>query len=177
LIATKKTETKIRVLVAMLLLLTCSTILSGCFKEWDLNEVKGWYDKQPETWDEFIAAANTDLQAGKTDKAAEKFQHALEMAEAQWGPSDLRVATSAKQYAMMLASRYKNAEAEPLFKRALEIQAKQMKPSDPDLLDTRKRLHDVLLLLFKPEEAKQALGNIKLDSTAGKGRRAHHGKR
>jgi tetratricopeptide (TPR) repeat protein len=167
-----KTAIKIRVLASILLLLTCSTILSGCFKEWNLDEVKEWYKPQPDTWDEYIAAANADILAGKTERAGERFQHAMEMAESQWGPNDLRVATSAKQYGMMKATAYKWAEAEPLFKRALDIQAKQLKSGDPELLDTRRRLHDVLLQLFKPDEAKQVLGNV----NAGGGKKVHHGR-
>jgi len=174
----KRSAIKVRVLAAMLLLVTCPTILSGCFKVWDYDEVREWYVKQPETWDEYIAAANADLQKGKTDRAGERFQHAMEMAEAAWGPNDLRVATSAKQYGIMLAARYQNTQAEPLYKRALEIEAKQLKATDPELIDTRKRLHDVLMALFKPEEAKQALGNVKLESgPTGKGRKAHHGRK
>jgi tetratricopeptide (TPR) repeat protein len=169
-----KTAIKIRVLASVLLLLTCSTILSGCFKEWNLDEVKEWYEKQPDSWDEYIAAANADILAGKTERAAERYQHAMEMAEAQWGPNDLRVATSAKQFAIMKANAYKWTEAEPLYKKALEIQAKELKPGDPEVIDTRKRLHDVLMQLFKPDEAKQVLGNIKADSGVGKSKKVHH---
>ena len=60
-------------------------------------------------------------------------RNALKEAEESFGPEDARVATSLNNLAEMYRAQVRHAEAEPLWKRALEIRKKALGPDHPDV--------------------------------------------
>jgi tetratricopeptide (TPR) repeat protein len=53
-----------------------------------------------------------------------------------WGPDHLDVATNLNNLALLYYCEAKYAEAEPLYKRALEIRETNLGPDDPAVLQT-----------------------------------------
>lgn len=150
----------------MLLASFASASLSACdqvWKEWDIKDVKKWNEKMPTTWDEFQAEGNAAISSGDDARAEEMYRQGLGLAEAMFGPGDMRVATSANSLAYFYAHRGKAKEAEPLYEKALEIQKQQLGWDNSETVSTRKAFAEVKRQLFKEEEAKQLLSGIAAD--------------
>ena len=156
---------KARALLVILFFLIGPACLTSC-KDITVEDAKGWYVKQPETWDEFIQTANTERAQGQLDKAAGHYQQALDMAESQFGPHDLHISTAATQYGGMEAQRMKYPHAEELYRKAYEVEKVALPPNNSELLQTRRDFAKMLLQNFKQDEAKEVLGNLKLDGGA-----------
>lgn len=141
--------------------------LSACdqvWKEWDIKDVKKWNEKMPTSWDEFQSEGNIAVSSGNDARAATMFQQGLELAEAMYGPGDLRVATSATSLGYFYAHRGKAKDAAPLYKKALDIQKQQLGWDNHETIQTRKAYAAVLKELFKADEAKEILSGIEPDS-------------
>ena len=65
----------------------------------------------------------------------QRLKHALAEAEAS-GPDDLRLAAALNDLGVFYYRSNRDAEAEPLHKRALEIQEKMLGPAHPDVVKT-----------------------------------------
>lgn len=140
--------------------------LSGCFKKWDYDEVQEWYEKKPETFDDYMQFAREKAAQGKTDRAVELYQEGMRQAEWQFGPDDVRVATAADELGHFREKQGMLGQAEQDYKRALEIRLKSQSPSSPDVIRTKKALAAVLRKNFKAEEAQAILDDLSLKRKA-----------
>lgn len=159
---------------AFALSLLSVALLSGCIREMTLEDVRNMQEPQPTNWEQYMASANRAVSQGKYDKAAERYQQAMDDADAKFGPNDLHIATSACYFAKMQNNLGHFTDAERLYKRALEVQQATLKATDPDVIQTRKDLADVLLKLYKEDEAKQILAGIKSTPASTKKQKRHH---
>jgi len=97
---------------------------------------------------------------GQYDKAERYFQMALDDGETKH-PDDTTIAISASAYGDMQAGRGKWADAERLYKQALEMYQKHLGPASPDVKKIRGELANVLVKEGKGKEAKQLLAEDK----------------
>lgn len=153
-----------------------AVLVSGCGRELTFDDVRSWYEKQPDGYSEFIEFGNNAKYQGKYDKAKEYYERAMEWAEVEWGPNDLRIVTPAVCYAKMQTGLGKFADAERLYKRAWEIQKLHLPPNHKEVIEVRKELAAVLMQQYKKDEADKVLAGLKSSSSkrAGKKRRRRH---
>ena len=76
-------------------------------------------------WEEQNKKAVQLFRSGRHTEAMAMAQEALKEAEESFGPDDARVATSLNNLAECTRAQVRHAEAEPLWKRALEIRKKR----------------------------------------------------
>jgi len=159
---------------ALFLVLLSSVLMTGCIRELTLDDVKNMQDPTPTNWDEYMRAAQVEIGRGNIDKACERYQQAMDDAEAKFGATDMHIATAASYYAKIQYNRGKFQDAERLYKKALEVEQSTLKATDPDVIETRKALADVLLKLYKEDEAKQMLAGIKTAPAGAQKHKRHH---
>lgn len=106
-------------------------------------------DNRAAAWDELNKAAMQFYHDGNTDKAIETEQKALKKAEEIDGASGPKVAASLFNLAMLYDNALNFTKAEPLYKRALEINDKA---ATPDLRETGKNLFGLGTLYFKQQK-------------------------
>lgn len=136
--------------------------LSGCFKQWDYDEVQEWYEKKPETFDDYMQFAREKAAQGKPDRAVELYQEGMRQAEWQFGPDDIRIATAADELAHFREKQGMFGEAEQDYKKSLEIRLKSQSPTSLDVVRTKKALAGVLRKNFKAGEAQALLDDLNL---------------
>src|SRR5579885_1612811 len=76
-------------------------------------------DKGP-PWESYMEAGKKAYKEGNLPEAEKQFAEAVKKAE-QFGPSDLRLATSLNNLGESLRSQGKLTEAEPMYKRSMTI--------------------------------------------------------
>jgi len=91
------------------------------------------YSASAQTWKDLIGQADSLSKAGNLDSAVVIAKVALQKAEAQFGKSDTTVASVLNTLGKLYYRQAKFAEAEPPFKRALEIREKTLGPHHPDV--------------------------------------------
>lgn len=133
--------------------LSSMALLSGCFKKWTWEEVEGWYEKNPETFTEYMEFAREKTLAGKTDRAEQLYKEAISMTDAEFGSEDMRIATAAGELAELYEKQGRFVESEKYFRQAYEVQKKHLPPGNRDLTKTKKSLAGVLMKLYKKDEA------------------------
>ena len=74
-------------------------------------------------WETYVEAGKKAYREGNLDEAEKQLSQAVKKAE-QFGPEDLRLATSLNNLGEVLRSGGKLIEAEPMYKRALAIREK-----------------------------------------------------
>lgn len=84
-------------------------------------------------WERFNVMGQQSMSSGKHAEAEGHFRMALVEAE-KLGPNDPKVATTLNNLANCLRTQGKHGEAEPLYKRALEVKEKSAGPLHPDLV-------------------------------------------
>jgi tetratricopeptide (TPR) repeat protein len=82
-------------------------------------------------WQRSLVAAQTALQQGRYAEAETMFLFLLKKAE-DFGPEDPKVASAARNLAMLYCLQGKHADAEPLLHRSLAI----MEKADPEHIET-----------------------------------------
>ena len=83
-------------------------------------------------WQRSMVAAQTALQQGRYAEAETMFRALLKKAEEDFGPEDPKVASAARNLAMLYCLQGKHADAEPLLHRSLAI----MEKADPEHIET-----------------------------------------
>ncbi len=96
-----------------------------------LPRVRPWLVRHKH-WQRSLVAAQTALQQGRYIEAKKMFQALLEQAEEDFGPEDRKVASAARNLAMLYCLQGKYADAEPLLHRSLAI----MEKADPGDVET-----------------------------------------
>jgi tetratricopeptide (TPR) repeat protein len=153
-------------LLLLVIALSLCAPLSGCFKKWDYDEVQEWYEKQPESFDDYMQFAREKAAQGKSERAVELYEEGMRQAEWQFGPDDSRIATAADELGHFQEKKAMYGAAEQNYRRSLEIRLKSQSPTSLDVIRTKKALSGVLQKLFKGEEAQQLL-----DEVSGRGKR------
>lgn len=83
-------------------------------------------------WQRSLVAAQTAMQQGRTAEAETMFLFLLKKAEEDFGPENPKVASAARNLAMLYYLQGKHADAEPLLHRSLAI----MEKADPEHIET-----------------------------------------
>jgi tetratricopeptide (TPR) repeat protein len=96
-----------------------------------LPTVRTWLVRHKH-WQRSKVAAQTALQQGRYIEAKKMFQALLKKAEEDFGPEDPKVASAARNLAMLYCLQGKYADAEPLLHRSLAI----MEKADPEHIET-----------------------------------------
>ncbi len=96
-----------------------------------LPTVRTWLVRHKH-WQRSMVAAQTALQQGRYIEAKKMFQALLKKAEEDFGPEDPKVASAARNLAMLYCLQGKYADAEPLLHRSLAI----MEKADPEHIET-----------------------------------------
>jgi len=91
------------------------------------------YSAHAQTWKDLIGQADSLSTAENLDSAVLIAKVALQKVEVQFGRSDTTVASMLNTLGKLYYRQAKYAEAEPLFKRALEIREKTLGPHHPDV--------------------------------------------
>ncbi len=81
-------------------------------------------------WETYMAAGDKEYQQGKYPEAEKQWAAALKVAE-RFGPEGPRLVTSLDRLATLYQAKGSYTEAEPLFKRALAIVEKALRPAHP----------------------------------------------
>lgn len=121
----------------------------------------------PLTWDSMFSTATDASQHGQFGKASKYFQMAIDRATSD-SASDPRIITVACAYGDMQAYRGRLADAELLYKNAIEVQERQPSFSKSDIVPLQEKLAKVLQQESKNKEAKQLLAQLKAHSGEGK---------
>ena len=148
-------------------LLVSSTIVSACA---NLDHNNTWTNvfflNSPvvRTYDDCMLAANDSVKAGDSEAALTMYRKAVETAKSEYGPNDLRVATSATYLASYCVSLGLMGEAETYYKKALAVYSSCLGPDNPETISVKKALADVLMKLYKLDEANKLLHEAKLST-------------
>lgn len=148
----KKSSLK-RICMVSSVMLSSVVLLSGCFKQWTMEEVESWYEKHPETFTEYMEFAREKAGAGKIERAESLYAEAISMTDAEFGPDDIRIATAASELGELQEKQGHYNEAEKSFRRAYDVQKKHLSPNNKDFVKTKKELAAVLVKLYKKDEA------------------------
>jgi tetratricopeptide (TPR) repeat protein len=94
-------------------------------------KVRAWLVRHKH-WQMSLVAAQTAMQQGRYAEAETMFLFLLKKAEEEFGPEDPKVASAARNLAMLYCLQGKHADAEPLLHRSLAI----MEKADPEHIET-----------------------------------------
>ena len=86
-------------------------------------------------WEQYTSAGTTAYQRGDYREAIKQYEEALKEAE-KFGEADLRYATTLNNLAYSYDAQRRYTEAEPLYRRALEIRRKTLDPWHPKLAES-----------------------------------------
>ncbi len=142
-----------RMFMVSSVMLSSLVLLSGCFKQWTMEEVESWYEKHPETFTEYMEFAREKAGAGKIERAESLYEEAISMTDAEFGSDDIRIATAATELGELQEKQGHYKEAEKSYRRAYEVQKKHLAPNNKDFVKTKKELAAVLNKLYKKDEA------------------------
>jgi tetratricopeptide (TPR) repeat protein len=112
---------------------------------------------QETLWETYKAAGNKAFQQARSAEAERLFVAAIEQAE-KFGKHDPRLAESLNSLAVLYATQGKQVEAEPLFRRALEINAQVFGPEHPDVATTLSNLAPLYATQGKYTDAEHLFG-------------------
>lgn len=130
--------------------------LSGCFSL-NYEDIHSWYEKQPQSWDDYMEFGNRYTQNGDVDKAVQMYQKAIDKADYLYGPYDIHIAISATAMGDLYVNLGQYAQAEPLLRRSLAIKTKLLGKHSNETLLNEQSLAIVLTKLSRPQEAKKLL--------------------
>ncbi|MDZ4832219.1 MAG: tetratricopeptide repeat protein [Candidatus Melainabacteria bacterium] len=148
----------LRLGLALVMLLSVSMTVSGCFKEWKAEEVESWYEEKPQSFDDYMRLARVKIQKGETDKGVQLYNDGIRDLDAQFGEnSDIRVATAAEELGTIQERLNRLQDSEVSFRKALDVRVKNLPPNHNDVKRSRQKLAGVLKKLFKADEAKEVL--------------------
>ncbi|MBX9667064.1 MAG: tetratricopeptide repeat protein [Candidatus Obscuribacterales bacterium] len=147
-------------LLLIILVAVMPMLLTGCLKKWELEEIQELSEIKPTDYDDCMRVARAKAAEGKTDRAMQIYQTAMADIEGQFGPDDLRIATSADELGTLQERLGMNPQAEESFRKAFNIRLKKLPEKNPDLKACRQKLAAVLRKLFKEEEAQQVLYGV-----------------
>jgi len=112
---------------------------------------------QETLWKTYEAAGSKALHQARYAEAERLFLAAIEQAE-KLGKEDPRLAESLNSVAVLYATQGKQVEAEPIFRRALEINENVLGPVHPAVAITLKNLAILYATQGKSAEAERLLG-------------------
>ncbi len=127
-------------LVGVLCVMLVSALFIGCGQTGD------------SPWESYNEAGNDAHEKGNYAEAEKQFLAALREAE-KFGPEDPRLAASLNDLALLYYTQGKNAEAEPLYQRALAIWEKVLGPEHPDVAYSLNNLAILYQVQGRYEEA------------------------
>ena len=96
---------------------------------------------QKKSWEELNAKAVVLYQQLRYSEASNVAEEALKVAEETFGPNHINVALALDNLAVLYQGQGKHAEAEPLFKRAMEIEEKALPQCYDGIEEHGKILH------------------------------------
>lgn len=146
-----------RGVVSVLLLVSISFSLTGCFKKWEMSEVEGWYEEKPQGFDDYMRLAREKTGKGETDKGMKLYEDCIKDIESQYGPDDIRIATCAEELAVLEEKLGLLSKAEDNYRRALQVREKMLPPTHLDVKRSRQKLSGILKKLGRDDEAKDVL--------------------
>jgi len=114
--------------------------------------------REPGNWDEMLQWGGDASSRGDYARAEKYLRMAMDTAEAQ-DPNDIRVATAASYLANVETKALKFGEAERLYRKALAIDERHLSPKNPDVVQMRQDLADVLRHNGKSQEAAKLAGH------------------
>jgi tetratricopeptide (TPR) repeat protein len=151
----------------LVILVAALTMISACSNV-DPNQgnsiFTGHWPVSTRTYDDFMEAAHEKVTSGDTEAAIAMYRKAVETAKSEYGPTDLRIATSASYLASYYVSLGLFGEAEIYYKKALAVDLASLGPQNPETVRIRTALADVLVKLYKVDEANKLLHESKSDS-------------
>ncbi len=153
-------------LLVIVLVAVVPMLLTGCLKKWDISELQELNEQQPTDYDDCMRVARAKASEGKTDRAMQIYRIAIKDIEGQFGPDDLRIATSADELGTLEERLGMTQQAEESFRKAFNIRLKKLPEKNPDLKSSRQKLAAVLRKLFKEEEAQQVLYGVAPSASA-----------
>jgi len=157
-------KTKNHYLRKLVVLLVASNIISACANVDPNNpwtNIFIWRTTPIRTYDDYMAVANDNVKAGDSEAALAMYRKAVETAKSEYGPNDLRIATSASYLASYCVSLGLVGEAEIYYKKALAVYSASLGPNNLETIRVRNALADVLMKLFKVNEANELLHESK----------------
>jgi tetratricopeptide (TPR) repeat protein len=145
----------------LLPLLLISLIMGGCSNNnpnYQWNNVATWHSPiSSKTYDDYMAAAHKAIAKGDTTVAIAMFLKAVDTAKSEYGPKDLRIATSASYLASIYDSLGNLENAESYYKKAYYIDKAALGTNHSETIRMRNLLIDVLTKRFKLAEAEKIL--------------------
>ncbi|MGD9171304.1 MAG: tetratricopeptide repeat protein [Candidatus Thiodiazotropha sp.] len=119
------------------------------------KELEQHIERNPADSEAFDQLAHfLDRQRGDNARAEAAYRKALSLTERQQGPEHPSVALSLNQLAILLRKMSRPAEAEPLLRRAIEIEMAKLPEDSPKHPHRLNNLSSVLLMQQKLEEAR-----------------------
>ncbi len=154
----------------IVVLMSVSVGVSGCFKEWKAEEVESWYEEKPQNFDDYMRIARGYIQKGQTEKGIQLYKDSIKDLDAQYGENgDIRVATAAEELGELQEKLGRHSDAEASFRKALAARNKGLPPTHNDVKRSRQKLASVLRKLGQNDEAKDVLAGTttvkKVEST------------
>lgn len=142
----------------VIVLVSVSLGVSGCFKEWTSQEVESWYEEKPQSYDDYMRIARQSIQQGQTEKGIRLYQDNIRDLDAQFGENrDIRAATVAEELGTLQEKMGRINDAEVSFRKAYDVRTKGLPPTHNELKRSRQKLAGVLKKLGRADEAKDIL--------------------
>ncbi len=152
-----KNKPRKRILHKFVVLLFFSTLVNACTSTDPNNSwtnILTWQSPVViRTYEDYMAAAYEKVRIGDSRGAIEMYRMAVIKAQSEYGPEDLRIATSAGYLAAYCVSLGLLGDAETYYKKALAVDVASLGPNDKETIRVRNALIDVLIKLFKMDEA------------------------
>lgn len=147
-------------LVPLVVLVCVSVGLSGCFKKWDMEEVKEWYEEKPKDFDDYMRVAREKAGLGQSDRAMKLYADCIADLEAQFGREDVRIATPAEELGVMQEKLGMLQESEASYRKALDVRMHSLPANHLDVKRSRQKLSAILKRLGKNDEARDVLAGV-----------------
>lgn len=145
----------VRGFLSIVLLMSVSVSVTGCFKKWEMSEVEGWYEEKPANFDDFMRLAREKTGTGETAKAIKLYEDCIKDLEAQYGPDEVRIATAAEELGVLQEKLGMYQQAEVAFRKAYDVRLKNLPPNHLDMKRSRQKLSAILKKLGRDEEARE----------------------
>lgn len=152
---TKKFSAGVRGFLSILLLMSVSVSVTGCFKKWEMSEVEGWYEEKPANFDDFMRLAREKTGIGETAKAIKLYEDCIKDLESQYGPDEVRIATAAEELGVLQEKLGMYQQAEVAFRKAYDVRLKNLPPNHLDMKRSRQKLSAILKKLGRDDEARE----------------------
>lgn len=145
----------VRGVLSVLLLMSVSVSISGCFKKWEMSEVEGWYEEKPANFDDYMRLAREKTGRGETAKAIKLYEDCIRDLESQFGPEDVRIATPAEELGVLQEKLGMYQQAEVAYRKAFDVRSKNLPPNHLDMKRSRQKLSAILKKLGRDDEARE----------------------